>query len=104
MDGARTIVLGSVLGIIGALPPAFLFELALREDRRANVAYGFVSILVSFIMLMLATMVVWMVSRSDVLVFGVAEAVSFLLVWVVEAWRAWRNAQRDVGPGERKQW
>ncbi len=93
MGTTQAIIMGSVIGIIGALPPAFLFELALRKDQRVNVAVGLASILISFIMLSVAVFVIWLAARELVLPFGTAEAVSFLFVWVVEAWRAWRDVK-----------
>lgn len=101
MGTTQAIIMGSVIGVIGALPPALLFELALRNDQRVNVAVGLASILISFIMLSVAVFVIWLAARGLVLPFGVAEAASFLLVWAVEAWRAWRDAQSGASPRER---
>jgi hypothetical protein len=97
----QAIIMGSVIGIVGALPPAFLFELALKKDKRVNVAVGLASILISFIMLSIAVFVICLAARELVLPFGVAEATSFLLIWAVEAWRAWRDAQSGASPRER---
>ena len=94
MQDGQSIVVGSVLGIVGALPSVFLLELALRNDRRASVPVGLASIMLSFAMLTAAIFAVWLTSREQVLAFGVAEVASFLLLWSVEAWRAWRDAQR----------
>lgn len=102
MGGAQAIIVGSAFGILGALPSAVLFERALGRHRAPSVAAGLVSVMASFTTLSCAILVVWMVSRDDVLAFGVAEAVSFLLVWVIEAVRAWRDAQRGASPRERK--
>ena len=102
MNVVLTIGVGSFLGIVGALPSAYLFEQALRKVRPVSVASGLASILASYIMLCVAVFVVWLVSRENALPFGVAEAVSFLLVWAIEAWRGWHDAQRGVGSGERK--
>lgn len=101
MGTIQAIIMGSVIGIVGALPPAFLFELALKKDKRVNVAVGLASILISFIMLSIAVFVIWLAARELVLPFGVAEATSFLLVWAVEAGRAWRDAQSGASPRER---
>lgn len=89
----QIVVLGSVLGIVGALPSAYLLEGALRKDRAVSVAKGLVSIMLSFVMLSGAIFAVWLVAREHVLVFGVSVVASFLLVWAVEAWRAWRGAK-----------
>ncbi len=96
------VVLGSACGLIGALPSAFLLERALRKDSTPTVAGGIASIMVSFALLTCTILVAWLVSRRVVLVFGVAEVASFLLVWSIEAVRAWRDAQRGASPGERK--
>lgn len=92
MEGTRAVVVGALAGLAGAFPPALLFELALRKARPVDVATGLAGIMVSFMLLLLALIVVRLVSRRDVLVFGCAEVASFLLVWAIEAWRAWRDA------------
>ena len=101
MEGFQVIMLGALIGIVGALPSAYLFEQALRGTRSVSVAAGLASIFISFAMLSGAIFVVWVITPHNVLCFGVAEAASFLLVWVVEAWRAWRDAHRATGAGER---
>lgn len=101
MVEAAVVALGVAVGVLGAVPPALLFEQALRKARPVSVAAGLAGIMVSFVMLSVAVFVVWLTSRKDVLVFGTAEASSFLLVWVVEALRAWRGAQQGVAPRER---
>lgn len=100
MSDVRILVLGFALGIVGALPPVIMFELALREVRPVGVGAGLASIAISFFALAAAVFVVRLVSPADTLFFGTAEAVSFLLVWVVEAWRGWRGAQHGSS-GER---
>ncbi|MDO4807123.1 MAG: hypothetical protein Q4A07_07735 [Coriobacteriales bacterium] len=102
MEGVQPIVAGSVLGILGALPSAALLERALSNNRTPTVAVGLASVMISFFMLSCTIVAVRVVSRDDVLAFGTAEAVSFLLVWTVEAVRAWRDAQRGASPRERK--
>lgn len=101
MEGFQVCILGALIGVIGALPAAYLFEQALRGTKSVSVAAGLASIIISFVMLSGATFAVWAITPHNVLCFGVAEAASFLLVWVVEAWRAWRDAHRAAGPGER---
>ena len=102
MGGVCAIVVGFVFGVLGAFPAAILFERALRRSRPVSVAAGLASIFAAFAVHTCSILGVWLVSRADILLFGVAEAISFLLVWVVEAVRAWRDAQRGAGPGERK--
>ena len=97
MGEGLAIALGFILGIVASLPTAFLFERALKGVRKVSVGAGFVGILASFLMLTCAILAVWAVSRDDVLAFGSAAAGSFLLLWVVEAWRAWHDAQRPFG-------
>ena len=101
MEGFQACILGALVGIVGALPPAYLFEQALKGTRSVSVAAGLASIFISFAMLSGVTFTVWATTPHNVLCFGVAEAASFLLIWVVEAWRAWRDAHRAAGPGER---
>lgn len=102
MGGVCAVVAGFVFGILGALPSVVLFERALRKDRSVSVAVGLASIMVTFAVQSGSVLAVWLTSRADVLLFGAAEAVSYLFVWVVEAIRAWCDAQRGASPGERK--
>ena len=101
MGEASAICLGAVLGLAGSLPPAVLFEHALRKTRPVSVAVGFAGIMASFTIMVVALLVVWAVARAELLPFGCAEAASFLIVWSVEAWRAWRDANAPTRPGER---
>jgi hypothetical protein len=101
MGTTGAICVGAALGLVGSLPPAALFELALRKTRPVSVAAGFVGIMASFTILVVALLAVWAVARTELLLFGCAEAASFLLVWAVEAWRAWRDANAPARPGER---
>lgn len=96
MGEAAVVALGLVVGVLGAVPPAALFEQALKGTRPVSVFAGLASIMVSFAMLAAAVFVVWLVSQANVLLFGAAEAGSFLLVWAAEATRAWRDAQHGT--------
>ena len=102
MGGALTIAIGALLGLVGSVPPAYLFEQALKRGRSVSVGAGLVSILVSFTLLTGSLLLAWVVSRESVLPLGCAEAASLLLVWVVEAWRAWKDANAPASSGERK--
>ncbi len=104
MEGTWPIIVGSLSGLVGALPPALLFERALRGSRPIEVASGLVSIMISFMLLSVALLIVAVVARKDVLVFGCAEVASFLLVWVIEAWRAWRDANESRPSGRKDTW
>ena len=95
MGGFQAAVLGAILGVAASIFPAILFERALRGSRDTSVAIGLLSILGSFAVLTCSVLVVWAVSRSDLLAFGCAEVVSFMLLWAVEAGRAWKEAQRQ---------
>lgn len=102
----QAIVFGLALGIVGAVPPALLFERALRGARNLlaqapSVAAGLVSIGMSFVLLILPVAIVRVLAPNYVVPFGSAEAASFLLVWAVEGWRAWHDAQQGAAPGER---
>lgn len=101
MGAAGAIVVGMALGVIGSIPPAVLFERALRGPQSPSVAMGLVAIMVSLGLLASALFVVRLVWRSQLLAFGCAEVFSFLLVWGVEAWRGWQAANALAGPGER---
>lgn len=102
MGWVQAVVFGSFLGVVSTVPSALLFERAMGTGRPPSVAMGLASILGSFLVLAGAEYLVWTLARGDALAFGVSETASFLGVWVVEALRAWRDAQRGVAPGERK--
>ncbi|MBO7674384.1 MAG: hypothetical protein J6S63_05190 [Atopobiaceae bacterium] len=102
MVEVQAIAFGSAIGIVGSVPAAFLFEQALKGTRQVSVGAGLASIMASFVMMSVAVLVVRIAAPHDVLLFGVAEVASFLLLWAIEAGRAWRDAQRGARPGERK--
>ena len=89
---AWAVILGALVGLLASLPSAVLFERALAGNRSVNVAVGLASIMSSFVLLTASLLVVWLWARDEVLVFGCAQAGAFLLLWSVEAWRAWRDA------------
>lgn len=100
MESLIVIVGGVVCALVGSLPPAVLLEGVLKQGMRARVAQGLVSILLSFGFMSVALMLVRMVSKSEILTFGVAMMASFLLFWGVEALRAWvvrRDGQGSEG-------
>lgn len=101
MHGTLAVITGAVLGIVASLPAGVLFERALKRSGNVSVGAGLLSILASFGMLSVGIVVVRLAAREYVLLFGTAEAASFLLVWAVEAIRAWRDAQR--GTSKRKE-
>jgi hypothetical protein len=97
LDTTLVIAVGVICGLAGALPPAYLFEVALKNGASkaagtASVANGLLSILVSFAMLSLATFVVYFAARESTLAFGCAMITAFLAVWGVESIRGWRAA------------
>lgn len=102
MGGVQTIVMGSALGVVGALPMVVLLEQALGKRRTPTVADGLACVMITFVAMSCTILAVRVVSRDDVLLFGATEAFSFLLVWAIEAVRAWRDAQRGASPRERK--
>ena len=102
MEGAQAVFFGAILGLLGALPPAVLFERALRKARTPSIAAGLVSIAVSFVILAGALFLAKSLLHADALLFGCAEVTAFLLVWVFEAVRAWYDAQHGVRQEERK--
>ena len=97
LNTTLVIVVGVICGLVGSLPSAYLFEVALKNVAgeaagTASVANGLVSILVSFSMLSLATLVVYFVARESTLTFGCAMNTAFLAVWGIESIRGWRAA------------
>jgi Ca2+/Na+ antiporter len=102
LSRAGLLVLGVLCGIIGCLPPAFLFEQALKPGRRVKVSEGLRSILISFVMLTVAILTVWLVVDDDVLQFGCAMVMTFLLFWAIESLRGWRATNDKTPTNERK--
>lgn len=81
-----------VCGVAGALPQAYLFERALKGYKGVRIDLGLLSVLVSFVMLTLVLLVVWLVAPAQELVFGTVMVSAYLALWGVEAVRAWRAA------------
>lgn len=92
-----TILAGAVCAVIGSVFPGFLFEKALKEGKRAKVSMslGMASIFSSFVLLSLAQLAVYCFASEKALTFGCAMVASFLLIWAVEAARAWKAANSD---------
>ena len=70
MGTTGAICVGAALGLVGSLPPAALFELALRKTRPVSVAAGFAGIMASFTILVVALLAVWAVARTELAVLG----------------------------------
>lgn len=102
MSRIAVIAIGILLGLVGTAPSAYLFERALKKGRSVSVGAGIASILLSFALLVGSLLVARSVARESVLPLGCAEVASLLLVWAVEAWRAWRDAGADASSGERE--
>lgn len=91
-EGMNVLVAGIVCGIVGCLPQAFLFKRALKGNKGVRVALGLASVVASFVTLSLAILAAWVVAPGQTLAFGTVTVASFLLLWGVEAVRAWRAA------------
>lgn len=87
-----SVILGIICGLAGALPPAYLFEVALKSNR-ANMAQGFVSLAASFVMLLTALMVVYVTIPATLISFTFALVITFLGFWTVMALRALKQAK-----------
>jgi threonine/homoserine/homoserine lactone efflux protein len=94
MVSTSTIVAGALCGLVGSIAPAFLFEQALKPGTKVNMAAGLASILVSFVLLSMALLAVYVLASEKVLTFGCSMVAAYLLFWAVEAIRAWMAAQR----------
>lgn len=101
MGQAGFVLIGIVAGLLGSVPSGVLFERALR-GRQVSVGVGLLSVLASFALLVAAVFVVWLLHAERTLVFGGVMAGTFLAVWAVEAWRAWRDANASSSPEEGK--
>lgn len=88
-------IVGGLVGVVGCVPAAILFEGALKRGARVSVAAGIASVMVSYLMLLVALLVAYAVTGGtgdDFLVFACSMVALFLLFWAVEAVRAWRAA------------
>lgn len=94
MGLALSVALGALVGCVGSLPPAILFEGALRGNAHVSLAAGVVSIAISFLTLLAALFLGYLVSPDGFLTYAVALVASFLVVWTVEAVRGWYAANR----------
>ena len=92
MDLPVAIVSGALFGLLGCAAPAALFERALRGGATVSLAAGVAAVAVSFLSLTVVLLVVYLVTSEHFLEFGTAMVASFLLLWGVEAARAWRAA------------
>ena len=92
MDLPVAIVSGALSGLLGCVAPAALFERALRGDAPVSLAAGIAAVFASFMTLTVVLLVVYLVTSEHFLEFGIAMVASYLLLWVVEAARAWRAA------------
>ncbi len=101
MNGTLAVLGGIVAGIVGSIPMWYACESALRGVKIPSIASGLVSVMVSFALLSVSTAVAWALVPDVLVPFGVGEAASFLLLWIVEAWRAWRDAQSAAMRRER---
>ncbi len=95
------VVAGAICGLVGCIPPAFLLEEVMRKGIRVEIATGLASIIISFVMLTIAVLVVYLVASEATLVFGCSMAASFLAVWAVESLRAWRDANGNPRAGRK---
>lgn len=103
MGLSSAIIAGVLCGLAGSFAPAFLFEKALKTGTRVSMAAGMASVLSSFLFLSLALLAVYVAAGTEVLTFGCAMILSFLLFWAIEAVRAWKAAQAaQRAEGERK--
>lgn len=96
MSSASACVAGVFFGLLGSLPPAYLFERALKTGTRASVGSGLASILASFVLQSLALVAVGLLARERLLEFGCTMVGAFLCVWGVESVRAWRAANASA--------
>lgn len=95
MGFPTAVIVGGLVGVVGCVPSAVLFERALKRGARVSVAAGIVSVMVSYLMLLVALVVAYVVMGSaddGFLAFACSMVALFLLFWAVEAVRAWRAA------------
>ena len=94
MDFSVAVVAGALLGLLGCVAPAALFERALRGGASPSLASGIVAVGASFVSLAVVLFVVYTATDTGFLEFGSSMVASMLLFWAVEAVRGWRAANR----------
>lgn len=101
MGETMTVLAGVACGLVGCIPPAVLFERALKRGKNAgmSVGVGLASILISFVALSAMIFAVYVRESGATLRFGCALVVTFLAFWGVESLRAWRAANSGSQAG-----
>ena len=99
MGVPRAVLIGTVCGVIGAIPGALLFEGVLRWGKKPDMALGVAGVLLSFGTMSCAIAVAYLVDRENVFSFGVSVVATFLAIWTAESVRAWHAANPRDGQG-----
>lgn len=92
MEPQVAVVSGALFGLLGCVAPAVLFERALRGKAKVSMTAGLAAVGASFLTLTVVLLVVHLAADTGFLEFGCSMIAAFLLLWAVEAIRAWRAA------------
>ncbi|MCH3942742.1 MAG: hypothetical protein LKE37_03420 [Atopobiaceae bacterium] len=85
-------LLGVACGLVGCIPPAVLFERALKARAHPSLVQGLASIAASFAALSVAVLAASAFLGKELLAFAIPMVVAFLAFWAVESVRVWRSA------------
>ena len=94
------VVLGVIVGLIGALPAALLLERVISGKAEPSFAAALVAILVPLVVMCVSLLLVRFFCATMLWSFALPIIGVLLVVWAVEGVRAWTVFRHDV-PVER---
>ena len=94
------VVLGVIVGLIGALPPALLLERVIAGKAVPSFASAIAAILGPLVLMCVALLLMRFFCATMLLSFALPIIVVLVVVWAVEGVRAWMAFRHDA-PEER---
>lgn len=98
MVTALIVLLGALCGLLGCVPTSYLCKRVLHEGRNDLMGLAAASLFASFVVLSLVLVVVRILAKGWILIFGASLAVAFIAFWSVEAIRGCRFAAESIHP------
>ena len=94
------VVLGVIVGLIGALPPAIVLERVISGKAAPSFASALTAILVPLVLMCVSLLLVRFFCATMLLSFALPIIFVLIIVWAVEGVRAWMAFRYDA-PEER---
>lgn len=76
---------GLIIGILAFLPLVAVLVPVIKRRREASIGRGFAALAASFLILVLAFVVVYLLFGNQLVYFALACIVGFVLVWIIVA-------------------